>query len=160
MCEGARPPFSSKLAKLEFPRFACGDPTKWFTKVEPFTQKVPLASFHLEGKANQWWQWLHRTCKEGQQEVTWESFCEELWAWFGPTDCEDFNETLSNIRHLGSFREYQYEFEKLGNRVQGWSQKALVRTFMGGLKLEIAEEIRMFKPKTLKEAISLNSNAG
>ena len=52
-------------------------------------------------------------------------------------------------------REYQREFERLGNRVQEWTQKALVSTFMGGLKAEIADEIRMFKPKSLKEAISL-----
>jgi len=43
----------------------------------------------------------------------------------------------------------------LGNRVRGWTQKALVGTFMGGLKPEIAEGIRMFKPQSLKEAISL-----
>uniref|UniRef100_A0A6N2NI39 Ty3 transposon capsid-like protein domain-containing protein n=1 Tax=Salix viminalis TaxID=40686 RepID=A0A6N2NI39_SALVM len=56
---------------------------------------------------------------------------------------------------MGSLRDYQSEFEKLGNRVRGWTQKALVGTFMGGLKPEIAEGIRMFKPQSLKEAISL-----
>ena len=40
-----------------------------------------------------------------------------------------------------------------GNRVHGWTQKALVGTFMGGLKVEVVDEIRMFKPRTLKEAI-------
>ena len=39
--------------------------------------------------------------------------------------------------------------------MQGWTQKALVGTFMGGLKSEIVEGIRMFKPKTLMEAINL-----
>lgn len=43
----------------------------------------------------------------------------------------------------------------MGNRVHGWTQKALVGTFMGGLKSEISDGIRLFKPKTLKEAISL-----
>ncbi|KAL5808308.1 hypothetical protein ACOSQ3_028999 [Xanthoceras sorbifolium] len=84
------------------------------------SQKVYLASYHLEGEANQWWRWL-----------------QQLWARFGPTDCEDFDEAL------------------LGNRVHGWTQKALVGTFMGGLKVDIADCIRMFKPKSLKEAISL-----
>ena len=51
--------------------------------------------------------------------------------------------------------EYQREFERLGNRVQGWTQKALVSTYIGGLKAEIADGIRMFEPKSLKEAISL-----
>jgi hypothetical protein len=39
--------------------------------------------------------------------------------------------------------------------VLGWTQKALVGKFMGGLKPEVAKGIRMFKPKSLKEVISL-----
>ena len=62
---------------------------------------------------------------------------------------------MSKVEQVGSLRDYQKEFERLGNRVQGWTQKALVGTFMGGLKPELAEDIRMFKPKLLKEAISL-----
>jgi hypothetical protein len=70
-------------------------------------------------------------------------------------DCEDFDKSLSKIRQTGSLREYQKEFERLGNRVPWWTPKALVGTFMGGLKPEIADGIQMFKPKSLKEAISL-----
>ncbi|KAJ0020848.1 hypothetical protein Pint_31497 [Pistacia integerrima] len=134
------------------------DPTEWFTRVDQFfeyqgtleSQKVSLASFHLEGEANQWWQWLRRSYKEEGKEVTWEIFQEELWV-----ECEDFDEALSKVKQLGSLRDYQKEFERLGNRVQGWTQKALVGTFMGGLKPEIVDGIIMFKPKSLKEAISL-----
>ncbi|KAK8483156.1 hypothetical protein V6N12_019587 [Hibiscus sabdariffa] len=130
---------SSRLAKLEFPKFAGDDPTEWLNKVQQFftfqnvteANKVSLTSFHLEGEANQWWQWLLRTVKEEGKEVTWLIFEEELWARFGPTDCEDFDEALSRVRQLGSLRDYQREIEKLGNRVQGWTQKALVGTFMG-----------------------------
>jgi hypothetical protein len=78
-------------------------------------QKVILASFHLEGEANQWWRWLNYTFHEEMREVTWAVFDEELWAWFGPTNGEDFDEVLSHIRQVGSLREYQQEFEKLGN---------------------------------------------
>ncbi|KAF2310230.1 hypothetical protein GH714_007321 [Hevea brasiliensis] len=112
--EGGQPIFASKLAKIEFPKFSGDDPTEWMAKVEQFfdyqktipTEKVYLASYHLQGEANQWWRWMQRT-----------------------------------------------EFERLGNKVKGWTQKALVGTFMGGLKTEISDGIRMFKPKTLKEAI-------
>ena len=53
---------SSKMARLEFPRYSGDDPTEWFNRVNQFfefqtipdVQKVPLASFHLEGEANQW----------------------------------------------------------------------------------------------------------
>ena len=60
--------FSSKMARLEFPKYSCDDPTEWFNRVAQFfkfqstteNQKVSLDSFHLEGEANQWWQWLQR----------------------------------------------------------------------------------------------------
>ncbi|KAA8535341.1 hypothetical protein F0562_030344 [Nyssa sinensis] len=95
-----------------------------------------------------------RTREEGRA-LTWEDFEDELWSRFGPTECEDFDEALSRIKQVGSLREYQREFEKLGNRVRGWTQKALVGTFMGELKAELSNGIRMFKPRTLKKAINL-----
>jgi hypothetical protein len=127
--EGNRQMFSSKLAKLEFPIYSGNDPTEWFNRVDQFfeyqgtveTQKVSLASFHLQGEANQWWQWLRRAYKEEDKEMTWPIFEEELWARFGPPECEDFDEALSRVRQGGSLREYQKEFERLGNRVQGWT---------------------------------------
>ena len=87
--------------------------------------------------------------------MSWAGFEEELWARFGPTEGEDFDEALSHIRQVGTLRDYQQEFEWLGNCVRGWTQKALVGTFMGGLRLEIADGIRMFEPRTLKDTISL-----
>lgn len=130
------------MAKLEFPQYSGDDPTEWFNRVEQFFyfqgindgHKVALASFRLEGEVNQWWQWLSRAYQEEGVTVTWDMFVEEVWARFGPSECEAFDESLSKIMQQGSLRDYQREFEKLGNRVQGWTQKALVGTFMGGLK--------------------------
>ena len=64
--------------------------------------------------------------------VTWEIFEKELWAHVGSIDCEDFDESLSKIRQFGSLCDYQKEFEMLGNKVQGWTQKALIDIFIGG----------------------------
>ena len=136
--DGSSQIFSSKMARLEFPKYSGDDPTEWFNRVAQFfkfqstteNQKVSLASFHLEGEANQWWQWLRHAYEEKGRSVTWELFEEELWARFGPTECEDFDEALSKVQQIGSLRDYQKEFERLGNRVHGWSQKALVGSFM------------------------------
>ncbi|KAH9697081.1 hypothetical protein KPL71_023462 [Citrus sinensis] len=161
--EGERQQFPPRVAKLEFPRYSGDDPTEWFNRVTPFfdyqetadDQRVVLASYHLEGEANQWWQWLRRAYQEEGQLVTWKTFVDELWARFRPTECEDFDEALSRVKQTGSLRDYHKEFERLGSWVHGWTQRALVGTFMGGLKPEISEEIRMLRPKTLKEAIIL-----
>ncbi|KAJ0014821.1 hypothetical protein Pint_21564 [Pistacia integerrima] len=142
--DGGRLVFSSKMAKLEFLRDSRDDPTKWLNRVAQFfefqgivdNQKVSLASFHPEGEANQWWQWLHRAYREEGRLVTLKSFEKELWACFGPTEGEDFDEALPKVR-----------------------QKALVGSFMRGLRSEISEAIRMFKPKTLKEAEGVEAAA-
>lgn len=38
--------------------------------------------------------------------------------WFA-TECEDFDEALSRVKQRGSLRDYQKEFERFGNQVQG-----------------------------------------
>ena len=103
---GGRLVVSSKTAKLEFPRFSGDDPTEWFNRVNQFfefqntpeAQKVSLASYHLEGEANQWWQWIRKTLQEEGRVISWANFEDKLWARFGPSECGDFDEVLSRIR--------------------------------------------------------------
>lgn len=118
-------------------------------------QKLTLAVFHLEGEANQWWQWLKKVYHEERLPVTWEIFEKEVRTQFGPTKYEDFNEALSRILQHSALREYQREFERLAIWVSGRPPKALIGTFLGGLNDEIAVEVHMFKPHTLREAIEL-----
>ncbi|ESQ56286.1 hypothetical protein EUTSA_v10027465mg [Eutrema salsugineum] len=140
----------NRYVKIDFPRFSGGDPTEWLSRVKqyfeyhemPRDQLVRFTSFHLDA------------LRGDQIHITWEVFEEELWARFGPTDGEDFNEALSRVWQTGSLREYQEEFERLQKKVHGWPQAALVGTFMGGLHPSIADGIRMFRPKTLKEMIN------
>jgi hypothetical protein len=121
----------------------------------PEEQKVSLAAFHLENEANQWWQWVQRLYREEQLPISWEVFERELLVRFGPTEVEDYDEALTKIQQTGTLREYQQEFERLANRVEGWRQKALVGAFLGGLNSDIVSAVRMFKPKTLRDAIEL-----
>lgn len=41
------------------------------------------------------------------------------------------------------------EFERLFNRMEGWTEKVLIRVLIGGFKKEIATHICMYKPHTL-----------
>ncbi|TXG63603.1 hypothetical protein EZV62_010597 [Acer yangbiense] len=121
-------PNFSRLTKMKFSRFTGEKPIAWLNRVEqyfsnqqtPDNQKVPLAAFHLEGEANQWWQWLQKIYVEENQPVTWQVFQMELLARFGPTEYEDFDEALSHVVQKATLREYQTEFERLPNRVKSW----------------------------------------
>lgn len=149
--------------KLQFPKFNEGDPIAWISKAKqyfayqniPPDHRVSFASYHLEDEANEWWQATMKALAEEETVVTWEVFEEEMRARFGPTAAEDFDEALSKIRQTGSLRDYQREFERLQNKVSGWTQKALIGSYVGGLKDAISDSIRMFQPKTLKATIEL-----
>jgi hypothetical protein len=54
-----------RSVNLDFPKFDGNDPTNWVLKAQQFfvygqvpdNQRVPIAYFHMEGKALQWYNW-------------------------------------------------------------------------------------------------------
>ncbi|KAA8538159.1 hypothetical protein F0562_027767 [Nyssa sinensis] len=154
--EGGRQLFSFKLAKLEFPIYSGDDLIERFNRVDQFfeyqgttdAQKVSLASFPLEGEANQWWQWLRRAYKKEGREVMWAIFEEERWARFGPTECEDFDEALSRVKHMGSLQDYQKEFERDGKTLDYRFKFATDQSDLAlGDLLQSSRDLKLF-PKT------------
>ncbi|XP_077249301.1 uncharacterized protein LOC143888776 [Tasmannia lanceolata] len=150
----------TRFTRLEFPRFdGLEDPTGWVYRAEQFFRfhqtaedmKVPLSSFHLESEALQWFQWYEKVHKN----MEWNDLKIALCVRFGPTEFDNFDSALSKLRQTSTVREYQKEFEKLSNIVEGWTEKALIGTFVGGLKDELAGEVQVFRPKTLNDAIGL-----
>ncbi|KAF8407600.1 hypothetical protein HHK36_006734 [Tetracentron sinense] len=148
-----------RYARIDFPKFAGSDPTELVHRVEQFFKfqntpeedKTLLESFHLEGEANQWFQWYERI----HPAMTWVTFVRALFVRFGPSDYEDFDEALSKLRQTGTIREYQMQFEKLENRVEGWPEKALVGCFIAGLKEDIRADIKLFRPATMLATVGL-----
>ena len=74
--------FQPCYTKMDFPRYSGTDTTEWLNRVSqffkyqstPVDQRVTLASFHLEGEANQWLQWLQWTYDGEGSTLTWEIF--------------------------------------------------------------------------------------
>lgn len=82
------PPFGTRYAKIDFPKFFGDDPNGWVYKCERFFEynsvdnnnKVRLAVLHLEDKAIQWYQWFEKThCL-----VNCDTFKQGVIARFGP----------------------------------------------------------------------------
>ena len=144
---------------IDFPHFSGEDPTGWIYKAEKFfryqhtaaNERVVLASFHLQDDALQWNQWFEKA----RLNVTWEEFTQALCVRFGPTNYEDFDEALAKLQQTGTVREYQTQIEQLATRVQDWPEKALVGSYIGGLKEEIRSEVKLFRPTSLLHAASL-----
>ncbi|KAK0580835.1 hypothetical protein LWI29_006834 [Acer saccharum] len=146
--------------KLDFPRFnGAEDPTSWWCRAEQFFQLhgtsiadyVSLASFHLEGDAQLWYQLL----KQEKESITWAEFKEGLFARFGPNQFVDFFGELTKLRQIGTVKDYQTTFEKLLAKVGTLPQDRQVSCFVSGLHDNIRTDVQANRPTTLTSAISL-----
>lgn len=131
--------FSTKLAKLDFPKYnGTEDPTSWICRVEQFFdyqqseegEKLPLASYHLEGQAYMWYQLF----KDSEEVLTWEAFKAAMHTHYGHTAFDDHFGDLTKLQQTGSVREYQLQFERLLSRVQKLSTQHQLGCFVSGLK--------------------------
>ena len=92
--------------------------------------KVPLASFNLEHEALQW---FHQYIK-AHEEPKCKDFCQLLLQLFGPSVFDDFIGSLSKLHQTSTVSEYQEEFEKLTNHMEGLSDAFYKSCFISGLK--------------------------
>ena len=74
---------------------------------------------------------------------------------FGPNDHEDFTRALTKLHQTIIVKEYQNQFEKLANHIEGLDDAFFTSCFISGLKEEIRLEVKMFNPKTMMDAIAL-----
>lgn len=135
-----------KLVKLDFPRFNGGeDPTSWICRADQFFEfhqtpdgeSVPLASFHLEGDAQLWYQIL----KEEWQPITRDMFKEGLHVRFGPTQFDDFFGDLTKLKQIGTVREYQCQFERLLSCAGKLTPAHQVGRFVSGLQENLRADV-------------------
>lgn len=93
-------------------------------------------------------------CEEGC-EINWIVLKEKLCARFRLIEYDDFNEALPCIKQTDLLHDYERNFECLRNQICGWTQKSLIGAFINRLKPKLANGIRMFRSKALKDTISL-----
>ena len=146
--------------KLDFPRFNGGeDPTSWICRAEQFfrfqdtptTDQVGLASFHLEGEAQLWYQLL----QQENNVVTWDVFKAGLLARYGPTQFYDYFGELTKLQQTGSVRDYQSRFENLLAKAGHLPPARQVSCFISGLKEGIKADVLARRPVDLSTAIGL-----
>ena len=113
--------------------------------------KVPLASFHLECEALQWFCW----CIKDHEESQWTDFCQLLLYRFGPSGFDEFTGALTKLRQTGTVREYQTKFEKLVKHIEGFPDAFYRSCFINGLKDAIRFEVKIFNPNTMMESLGL-----
>ncbi|KAG8384912.1 hypothetical protein BUALT_Bualt04G0167500 [Buddleja alternifolia] len=151
----------------EEPRMArrqphCGEDLRgWIYKCEQFFEidntppeaKVRIAVVHLEGKALQWHQIFMKN-RLTRELPHWGEYVRALNDRFGALLYEDPMSELVNLKQNGSIREYLDKFDELMNCVE-LPEPYAISCFLGGLKSDVVVHVRMFKPRTLQDDISL-----
>ena len=128
--------------KAKFPRFNGGDPHEWLDKAEhyfsiydvPRNERIQIACFYLDDKASKWWRWLKALYEREHKRLGWTAFVEELLAQWGPSPSVNHHGQLAKLKQEGKVAVYIEEFRQLQTLVRGWSDDALMGTFVDGLK--------------------------
>ncbi|KAG8387123.1 hypothetical protein BUALT_Bualt03G0220500 [Buddleja alternifolia] len=151
----------TKVARVEFPRFNGDYLRGWLYKCEQFfevdetppTAKVKMASVHLEGKIIQWHQ-MYMKGRLTREIPNSEEYIRALNDRFGALVYDDPMSELVNLKQMGSIQQYLDRFDEIVNCLDLPDPYAL-SCFLGDLRSEISVNVRMFRPKSLQEAISL-----
>ncbi|KAG8388303.1 hypothetical protein BUALT_Bualt02G0111500 [Buddleja alternifolia] len=154
----------SPFPRVEFPKFGGADPRTWVRKCAryfqivstvPEDQKVPLASVHLEGRAELWFQgYLERGVMP-----TWNQFLQAIYDRFDDTDPELMIGEFNKLHQTGTVTEYLEKFEDLKSHMllfhREFPEDFFIASFVSGLRDDIQGAVLSMKPNTLHQAISL-----
>ncbi|KAJ1400267.1 Retrotransposon gag domain [Sesbania bispinosa] len=127
-----------RYSKMEFPTTAEGD-------------KVGLASFHLLGEAQLWFDQM----EQEETELNWGCFKEYCHVRFGPPMSNNPLGELANLKQMGSVEEYQRQFQSLLSRTSDLKHHQQVDLFTAGLVEELRIDIEMQQPGNLGIAMNM-----
>lgn len=151
--------YSTRLTKVEFPKFDGTNLKPWLYKCTQFFEldkiedpyKVKIAAIHLEGKTLLW----HPTYvkRKGEISLTWEEYVTDLTIRFG----EPYDDPMAELKALkqgGSVQDYHDSFDAIASRLE-LTEKDLLSCYVGGLEDEIQMQVRMFTPQNIQHALCL-----
>jgi hypothetical protein len=108
---------TNHVPKIDMRKFDGKDPITWILHMEkffdlhevPHTQKVQIASLHLEPNQFVWYRWIFSR----KSLVTWTIFMEEMIVHYEDTRRNTFFSQLINLKKKGSVIEHIENFQRL-----------------------------------------------
>ncbi|XP_042962448.1 uncharacterized protein LOC122296713 [Carya illinoinensis] len=108
-----------------------------------------------QSKAGKWWRWIRDQYDKDHMRLGWTAFEKELLSQFRPSPVVDHHGQLAKLRQEGKVQHYIEEFRQLQIMVRGWSEEALIGTFIDGLRPWLAKEIKLRQPTRLPEVMKM-----
>ena len=122
---------------------------KYNEVLEP--EKVGIASIHLEGKALDWFQGYEAL----DNVLNWKTFAMDITTRFGQESYDNYVGQITKLRQTLYVHSYQEQVEVLMVRIRGLTEEFFVQCFVSGLMDAIKNQVMIFKPITLSQAIRL-----
>ncbi|KAD4177974.1 hypothetical protein E3N88_26565 [Mikania micrantha] len=151
-----------RTGRLDFPKFNGDEVEGWIIRCNHFfmidrtsdCSKVHYAVINLEGPALEWHQGYVMSQNRNVEDISWDEYSRSAITRFSERLAEDPMEELKNLHQTGSLSDYTKEFDTLLNRVK-LSDEYAASLYVGGLKPEICCLVKIFKPKTMRDAIAM-----
>lgn len=150
--------------KVEFPHFDGDNPRAWIRKCNRYfqvistigeDQKVPLASVHLEGRAELWYQGYI----EGREAPSWQEFVLAVFERFEDLDFEKVMGEFNRLQQENSVNNYLEKFEELKSYMlifnKDLNEEFFTMKFINGLREDIKGAVTTMRPTNLNQAITL-----
>lgn len=152
-------PYSTRISKIDFPRFDGTRVKEWLYKCEQFfsldntppESKVRLASIHLDGTALQW----HLNYMRSHFDIypTWPQYITDVSVCFGEV-YEDPLSTLIQVKQSGNVQDYVEVFELALTQIMLPTEHSL-SIFLASLEHNTQMHVRMFNPTSIAQAANL-----
>uniref|UniRef100_A0A251UQ20 Putative retrotransposon gag domain-containing protein n=1 Tax=Helianthus annuus TaxID=4232 RepID=A0A251UQ20_HELAN len=149
----------SAVKKVKLPEFCGFDPQGWIQKANlyfdinqtPDTLRLRLAQLSMSGVAQHWFTVL----KQVHDSLTWSDFQSELLQRFSGLEIHNPYEQLATIQQSDSIHDYIEDFEYLLSLIPRLPESQTLGYFVAGLKEDVKQRVRLHRPTSCIDAMSL-----
>lgn len=114
-------------------------------------ERLSYVSCYMVGDALGWYQWMH----QNKLLSTWDEFTHALELHIGPSTFESYQQALFKLHQTNIMADYQWDFERLFNRIIRLPNQAIIDYFISGLRADIQHELADLHPTSISQAIGL-----
>jgi hypothetical protein len=156
----ARALLAAAAHQLRFPKYdGTEDPLPWLDRCDQFflatatpdNEKVRLATFYMQGVAQQWYYMLERN----QGIPTWPCFSQLANQRFGPPTRSNPLGELCHLCLQGSVADYTEAFLAYLSRCDTLTEHHEIAIFTAGLGEPLKTDVELQQPDTLEDAVGL-----
>ncbi|KAD1826805.1 hypothetical protein E3N88_42236 [Mikania micrantha] len=147
------------VKKVKLPEFSGFDPQGWIQKATlyfdinntPNELRIRLAPLSMVGVAQHWFTIITQV----HDSISWTDFQSELLQQFSGMEIQNPYEQLATLKQSDSIYDYIDDFEYILSLVPRLPESQSLGYFIAGLKTDVKQQVRLHRPTSCIDAMSL-----